>query len=147
MSVGMKKPKKNILVSLWNAEDKVEFLESMALLEKLWYKVYTTKGTGKLFKKHGYKTIGVKKLSEDAKENALTLIESKKIDLVINTPSNKDIKQEENDGYTMRRTAVDKSVSLINNIKVAKLFIESLDYLNEKWELDILSYEEITAES
>ena len=146
MSVGIKKPKKSILVSLWNTEDKVEYLESMGLLEKLWYKVYTTKGTGKLFKKHGYKTTIVEKLSENEKENALTLIESRKIDLVINTPSNTDIKQEENDGYTMRRTAVDKSVSLINNIKVAKLFVESLDYLDKKWKLDILSYEEITSE-
>ncbi len=146
LSVGIKIPKKNILVSLGNTEDKVEFLESLKTLESLWYKIYTTKGTGKLFKKHGYKTHGVDKLSENEKENALTLIESKKIDLVINTPSNTDIAQEENDGYTMRRTAIDKSVSLINNIKVAKLFVESLEYLNKKWELDILSYEEITSE-
>jgi len=144
ISVGIKVPKKTIMVSLGSTEDKIEFLESMEILSELWYKIYATTGTHKLFKKHGYKAKSIPKLSENKKKNALTLLEEKKIDLFINTPSTKDIAEEEHDGYMLRRTAVDAGTSLINNIKVAKLFVESLEYLKEKWGLDILSYSEMT---
>jgi carbamoyl-phosphate synthase large subunit len=110
----------------------------------LGYKVYATTGTHKFFKKHGYKTKEIAKLSENKRKNAVTLLEDKHIELLINTPSTKDIKEEEHDGYMLRRTAVDAGTSLINNIKVAKLFIESLEYMKEKGCLDILSYSEIT---
>lgn len=108
ISVGIKIPKQTILVSLGSIEDKVEFLEAMEILQHLGYKVYATTGTHKLFKKHGYSTKSIPKLSEDKKHNAVTLLESKKIDLFINTPSTKDIAEEEHDGYMLRRTAVDK---------------------------------------
>lgn len=146
ISVGIKIPKKTIMVSLGSTEDKVEFLESMEIFSKLWYKIYATTGTHKFFKKHGYKTHSIPKLSENKKKNAVTLLENKEIDLFINTPSMKDIKEEEEDGYALRRTAVDKWVSLINNIKVAKLFVESLEYLKEKWGLDVKSYNEIVTD-
>jgi len=142
ISVGVKVPQKSILVSLWTSEDKVEFLESIAILEKLWYKIYATKGTQKVFKKHGYKSKHIDKISENSQKNALTLVEDGKIDMVINTLSEEDLK-DISDGYLLRRTAVDKGVSLINNIKVAKLFIESLEYLGNKKTLDIKSYSEI----
>jgi len=142
ISVWVKVPKKSILVSLWTAEDKVEFLESLKILEALGYKVYATKWTQKVFKKHGFKTKHIDKLSENSKKNALSLVEDGKIDLVINSLSEEDHK-DVSDGYLLRRTAVDKWVSLINNTKVAKLFIESLEYLHNKKALDIKSYSEI----
>jgi len=108
ISVGIKIPEKTILVSLGSTEDKVEFLESMKILQNLEYTIYATTGTHKFFKKHGYKTISVQKLSENKKKNAVTLLESKKIHLFFNTPSTKDIAEEEHDGYMLRRTAVDK---------------------------------------
>ena len=142
ISVGVKIPKKSILVSLGSTQDKVEFLESIMILEKLWYKLYATAGTQKIFKKHGYNVKFIDKFSENKHTNALTLIEDKKVDLVINTLSEEDNK-ETSDWYLLRRSAVDKWISLINNIKVAKLFVESLEYLTDKKTLDIKSYSEI----
>jgi len=142
ISVGVKVPKKWVLVSLGTSEDKIEFLESIKILESLWYKIYATAGTYKIFKKHGYWVKYIDKLSENSKKNALTLIEDGKVDLVINSLSQEDFK-ETSDGYLLRRTAVDKWISLINNTKVAKLFIESLEYLHNKKTLDIKSYSEI----
>lgn len=144
ISVGIKIPQKNILVSLGSTEEKVEFIESIHILQKLGYTIYTTTGTHKLFKKHGLQTKSIAKLSENKKHNALHLLEKKKIDLCINTPSTKDIQEEENDGYMLRRTAVDVGTSLINNIKVAKLFVESLEYMKQTGWLHIMSYAEIT---
>ena len=115
----------------------------MEILSKLGYKVYATTGTHKLFKKHWHKTKSIEKLSENKKKNAVTLLEDKQIELFINTTSNKDIEEEERDGYMLRRTAVDAGTSLINNIKVAKLFVEWLEYMNKKGDLDVLSYSEI----
>jgi len=145
ISVGVKVPKKSVLVSLWTSEDKIEFLESLEILTTLGYKVYATSGTHKIFKKHNLKSKHIDKISENNKHNALTLIEDGKIDLVINSLSEEDL-EEVSDGYLLRRTAVDKWVSLINNTKVAKLFIESLEYLNNKKTLDIKSYSEIVGE-
>ena len=95
-------------MSLGGTEAKIEFLESIEILKKLSYKIYTTEGTHKVFKKHGLKTKLIERLDQNGRKNALTLLESGKIDLVINTPSETDVKQEESDGYLLRRTAVDK---------------------------------------
>lgn len=143
ISVGVKIPKKSIMVSLGWAEDKAEFLESMNTLLRLWYKVYTTSWNNTYFEKYGCKTKHVNKLSQSEKNNAMTLMEDGKLDLLINTLTESDEKKELSDGYHLRRSAVDKWLSLINNIKVAKLFVESLEYLHNKKALDIKSYSEI----
>ena len=142
ISVWVHIPWKSILVSLGTSEDKIEFLESLTILESLWYKIYATSGSCKVFKKHGFKIKHIDKLSENKKKNALTLIEEWKVDLVINTLSEAD-REDLSDGYLLRRLAVDSWISLINNIKVAKLFIESIQYLHHKKTLDIKSYSEI----
>ena len=131
ISVGVKIPKKNILMSLGNPEDKVEFIESVKLLQKMEYHVFATTGTYNFFLKHGIKTTMVKKLSEDKKNNVISMLDDKKFDFVINTPDLDDVRQEECDGYLMRRKAVDKGISLISNIKIAKMFVESLYHLNK----------------
>ncbi len=143
ISVWIKIPKKSIMVSLGWAQDKTEFLGSMKILTTLWYTIYTTSGNHKYFKKYWYDTKQINKLSESSKNNALTLMESGKIDLLINSLTESDEKAHIHDGYMLRRSAVDKWVSLINNTKVAKLFIESLEYLKNKGNLDIKSYEEM----
>ncbi len=144
ISVGIKIPKKHILLSLWNPDDKVEFIESVKILKILGYKVYATTGTQKFFEKNGVKVHRVKKLSEDKKDNVITMLDEKKFDFVINTPDVEDIRQEECDGYLMRRKAVDKGISLISNIKIAKMFVESLKHLGGVENMDVNSYHYFT---
>ena len=144
ISVGVKIPKKNILMSLGNPEDKVEFIESVKLLQKMEYHVFATTGTYNFFLKHGIKTTMVKKLSEDKKNNVISMLDDKKFDFVINTPDLDDVRQEECDGYLMRRKAVDKGISLISNIKIAKMFVESLYHLNKWADIEIQSYGDLT---
>jgi hypothetical protein len=69
-------------------------------------------------------------------------MEKNQIDLIVNTSSRIDIKKEETDGYLLRRRAVDQGISLITNIKIAKLFIESISLLKDENGIRTKSYRE-----
>jgi carbamoyl-phosphate synthase large subunit len=68
------------------------------------------------------------------------MLEQKKFDLVINTPSSK-AKFSEQDGYVIRRKAIDYNIPLINNIKIAVLFVNSI-YKYKIEDLEIKSLDE-----
>ena len=75
-----------------------------------------------------------------ASPNALDLIRSDDLDLVINIPKDASEQELTND-YMIRRTAVDHGVPLITNIQLAQRFIHALcEKPLEK--LEIRSWEE-----
>jgi carbamoyl-phosphate synthase large subunit len=125
LSTGFKLPKENILLTLGDLEDKIEFLDSALKLEQMGYKIYSTTNTHQLLKENGIKSKKVYKISEKKSPNILNLLEKKKFDLVINSPSAKQ-KFSEQDGYVIRRKAIDYNIPLINNIKFATLFVNSI---------------------
>lgn len=133
-------PKKNILLTIGDLDEKIEFLESAQKLNKLGYKLYSTTNTHKLLKEHGIKSKHVYKISEKKSPNILNLLEKKKFDLVINTPSHRE-RFSEIDGFTIRRRSIDYNIPLINNIKIAILFVSSI-YKHKLNELEIKSMEE-----
>ncbi len=143
LAVGMKIPEKNILLSLWHIEEKVELIEPVKMLIKLWYTLYGTSGTKAFYEQNGIDIQLVEKASENQDKNILTMIQWKQFDCIINTPCD-DMREEERSGYFIRRTAVDKGISLITNTKVAKAFIESLFYLDKGNKINIFSYKELT---
>lgn len=55
--------------------------------------------------------------------NLLSMHEKKKFDLVINTQSMKNEHKSMRDGYIMRRKAIYYNIPLINNLKIAVLFV------------------------
>ncbi len=142
ISVGIKIPKKGILISLGSEDDKYEFLESVRTLEKLWFPIFATKGTCLFFKKHNIECTVVPKISQDRWNILFGLIETNQVDLIINTSSSIDIRKEETDGYLLRRRCVDQGISLITNIKIAKLFIESIALLKDENGIQTKSYRE-----
>lgn len=125
ISTGFRLPKKNILLTLGEIEDKIEFLESARKLAELGYSIYSTTNTNKLLTDNNIRSYLIYKISEKKNPNILNYLESKKFDLVINTPSLKD-KVSEQDGYVIRRKAIDNNIPLINNIKIAVLFVNSI---------------------
>ncbi|EPR60031.1 carbamoylphosphate synthetase [Toxoplasma gondii GT1] len=58
--------------------------------------------------------------------HALSLIESGKVEMVINVPDSMNHRAATN-GYLMRRTATDCGVPLLTNVKVASMFVEALN--------------------
>lgn len=126
LSTGFKMPKENILVTLGDLEDKIEFLPSAQKLVEMGYKIFATTNTHQLLKEHGIRSRHVYKINEKMMPNILAMMEKKKFDLVINTQSLKHAHIVERDGYIMRRKAIDYNIPLINNLKIAELFVNSI---------------------
>jgi carbamoylphosphate synthase large subunit len=133
---------RNILVS-FGTLGKPAMLESCQRLQRLGYHLFATEGT-KLFLE---KTGGMRDVTEVFKNSSLrepkaaTLIQQRKVDLVINDPETGD-KESETDGYVMRRAAVDFGVSLITNVKCAVLLSLALERVKT---FHVRSIEEYTA--
>jgi carbamoyl-phosphate synthase large subunit len=140
LSTGFRLPEKNILITLGELEDKFEFLESARKLYEMGYKLFATSNTYRMLETNGIKAKQVYKISEKKNPNILKMLEQKKFDLVINTPSN-NVKFSEQDGYVIRRKAIDYNIPLINNIKIAVLFVNSI-YKYKIEELEINSLDE-----
>ena len=138
LSTGFRLPKKNILITLGEIEDKIEFLESARKLDEMGYKIYATTNTYNLLKEEKISAKQIYKISEKKSPNILTYLERRKFDLVINSQTLKD-RVSEQDGYIIRRKAIDYNIPLINNIKIAILFVNSIyKYTIDKLEIKSL---------
>ncbi|MFA7115984.1 MAG: carbamoyl-phosphate synthase (glutamine-hydrolyzing) large subunit [Bacteroidales bacterium] len=124
ISVGQTIPEKNILISSGTAKQKAELLFPCELLAKKDYKLYATKGTYNYLKENDIDCTLVNRPSEKKDPQALSMIHEGKIDLVINIPRNLS-KVELDDGYALRRAAIDFNVPLITNPRLAAAFIIS----------------------
>lgn len=122
LSVGYHIPRKGILISSGPARSKTELLESARQLSLKGYNLFATRGTKEFLNKNGVPAEMVHWPDEDQQPNALDLIRSGIVDLVINIP--KDLSKNElaND-YTIRRNAVDYNIPLITNARLASAFI------------------------
>jgi carbamoyl-phosphate synthase large subunit len=140
LSTGFRLPRKNILLTLGDIEDKFEFIESARSLDEMGYRIYATSNTHKYLIENNIKCTHIFKISERKSPNILSYLEQRRFELVINTPSTKD-KVSEKDGYIIRRKAIDYNIPLINNIKIAVLFVKSLR-TNKMENLEIKSLDE-----
>ncbi|MBN2111758.1 ATP-grasp domain-containing protein, partial [Candidatus Woesearchaeota archaeon] len=125
ISTGMEFPKKSVLVSIGGEENKYELLDSIRKLQQLNFTIYATEHTSKFYEKWGIPTNLLYKIHEDKKPNVKDFLLNKKIDLIISMPKNY-AEIGKGGTYIIRRSAVDFSIPLINNVQVAKLFIESI---------------------
>jgi carbamoyl-phosphate synthase large subunit len=124
-SVGYRFPIRSILVSSGTIESKSELLESTRQLIKLGIKFYATPGTAKFLKSNKIEVEEVEWPSSGRKPNAVDLLKTKKIDLVINIP--KSFQQDElTNDYMVRRTAVDYKIPLITNRQLAMRLAEAI---------------------
>lgn len=117
ISTGFRIPKKSIFLSIGSPEQKAMFLPSMQTLESLGFTLFATEGTAKFFQEEG---ILIQKVSE---EDSLLMVQ--KCDLLINIPRNY-AHERKTIGYKLRRAAIDNNVSLITNLQIAKLVVQSL---------------------
>lgn len=140
LSTGFRLPKKNILLTLGDLADKIEFLESAGMLAELGFSIFATSNTHKMLSDEGIKSQLIYKISEKKNPNILDYLENRKFDLVINTQSTEDFMSEK-DGFIIRRKAIDYNIPLINNIKIAVLFARSV-YNYKIDELEVKSMNE-----
>lgn len=129
LAAGFKLPKKNILVSLGGEENKIKLLPALIELSKLGFKLFGTEHTADFMNAHGIPAERVYKIKSGHTPNVLTLLDSGKLDLIINLATRgmmRDGNGTGTDGFIIRRRAVDLNVSLITNRQLAEGFIMAL---------------------
>ncbi|MBP5211062.1 MAG: carbamoyl phosphate synthase large subunit, partial [Bacteroidales bacterium] len=127
LSVGYTIPSKErgILVSSGAAHSKVDLLDACRMLHDSGYNIYATGGTAEFLKQHGIPST-VLHWPDTGRQPCVTdYISGHKVDLVINIPKNFTARELQN-GFAIRRTAVDHNVPLITNARLASAFIYSL---------------------
>lgn len=124
LSVGYTVPKKNVLISSGPTRSKVELLESARLLVNNGYNLFATDGSAKFFKENGIEVTKLFWPDENTSPNTVDFIKNNKIDLIVNIPKNH-TRKELNNGYQIRRNAVDFNVPLITNAPLARDFIHA----------------------
>lgn len=141
LSVGQRIPEKNILLSTGTAKQKVAMLDAARLLAKKGYNLYATGGTHRFFAENGIPSTLVYWPSETGKEpQALTLLHKKKIDMVVNIPRDLSAGELDN-GYKIRRAAIDLNIPLITNARLASAFINAFCTLSMD-DIQIKSWQE-----
>ncbi len=132
---GIKIPHKgNVLMTVRDA-DKVELIPIAEQCERLGFNLYATGKTEHLLNSYNVATNYVKKIDEGS-PNILDLIESGKIDLVINTPTKG--RKPERDGFRIRRKAVEQSIPCLTSIDTAKAVVDTLKLGKEIGDLEIV---------
>lgn len=125
ISVGTRVPskEKGILLSSGPTKSKIDLLDAARLLQDYGYNIYATSGTAHFLEENGIKVKEVLHWPDsDEKPNVIDYMRSGRIDLAINIPKNNTPRELEN-GYKIRRTAVDFNIPLITNARQASAFI------------------------
>ncbi len=125
LSVGLRIPKKTVLLSTGTAKQKAEMLDAAQQLIDNGYVLYATGGTHKYLTENGIENIEVFWPSDEGKfPQALDMLHEKKIDMVVNIPKNHTVRELDN-GYKIRRAAIDLNIPLITNSRLASAFINA----------------------
>ncbi|MGQ9701491.1 MAG: carbamoyl-phosphate synthase large subunit [bacterium] len=107
-------------------DDKKAILPIVKELKNLGFKIVATQGTAQYLKNHQISAETVYRISEHKSPNALDLMRSGKINLIINTPTMS--YSAKRDGYTMRRLAVELNIPFITAISSAWAEIEAIKF-------------------
>ena len=124
LSVGLRIPEKNILVSSGDAHQKASLLEPCRKLAEKGYQLYATGGSYRYLIENGVSCTQVFWPSEQQQPQALDMIRNKEIDMVVNIPKNL-TSTELSNGYKIRRAAIDFNVPLLTNDRLASAFIHA----------------------
>jgi len=126
LSAGFKVPKQNVYVCIGPLTAKLEFVDSARALIGMGLTVWCSPGTHRFFAERGIKTQLLNKPNSEAKPNSIDFLSQGMIDLVINVRDSQADDGSITDGYLIRRKAVDFSVCLLTDVKLAMLVITAM---------------------
>ncbi|MCC8132563.1 MAG: carbamoyl-phosphate synthase (glutamine-hydrolyzing) large subunit [Tannerellaceae bacterium] len=124
LSVGYRIPEKNILLSTGTPKQKADLLDAARLLYKKEFKLFATGGTHRFLEENGIESTLVYWPSEEGEPQALQMLHDKQIDMVVNIPRNLSARELDN-GYKIRRAAIDLNIPLLTNARLADAFIQA----------------------
>ena len=125
LSVGLRVPKKNVLLSIGSPKQKAQMLDSARQLIAKGFNIYATLGTSHFLTEAGIPNTTVYQPSEEGAPQAIDLMREGVIEFVVSVP--KDIVTDpQNDVcYHVRRAAIDLNVPLLTNARLAAAFINA----------------------
>ena len=124
MAAGFRLPQKNILVSLGGEENKLKLLPALEKLAQLGFRFFGTEHTADFMNAHRIRCKKVYKLHTRKHPNVGDLLVSKDLDLIINIQGL--ALKPTQDGFVIRRRAIDMNIPLITNRQLAEAFIMAL---------------------
>lgn len=147
IAVGNNVPKKNILISSGTPKQKADLIEACQQLVDNGYNILATGGTFRYLRENGIESTRVSWQHEapDGAENVLKVIRERKVDMVINIPKNY-TDQELDNGFQIRRAAIDSNIPLFTNARLASAFINAFCTLPLD-QIQIKSWDEYEAKS
>ncbi len=107
-----------------NDNDKEKILPSAKALDELGFTIYATKGTAKYLIENGVPVATLYKVSENMAPNAMSAMREGKIQMIINTPTQKS--GAIRDGAAMRRLAVELQIPIITTIQGAEMTVGAI---------------------
>ena len=129
----------NVLLTVRDT-DKQEVIAIAQDLEKLGFKLYATGNTAHRLHQNYVATSAVKKIGE-GKPDILDLIQSGKLNLVINTPTRG--RQPKRDGFKIRRKSVEQSIPCLTSLDTARAVIAGLKLDKEERDLEMIDITEV----
>jgi len=108
-----------------NDNDKEKILPSAQKIAEMGFKIYASKGTAAFLRDHGIECVSLYKVSENMSPNAMTLMREGKIQMIINTPSEKS--GAIRDGASMRRLAVELEIPIVTTVKGAEMTVGAIE--------------------
>ncbi len=106
-------------------KDKEEALPLIRSFYNLGFNIESTEGTGEFLRSHGIRTRIKKKISQGSDE-ILESIRKGYVSYVINT-TDLDSNDQQNDGYMIRRAAVENNVTMFTSLDTVRALIEVLE--------------------
>ncbi len=135
LAAGMTLPKPgSTIVATIRSKDHEEFVELAKRLEKLGCRFLATKGTAKALENAGLDVKTVKKISEGV-PNIIDTIRSGVVDLIVDIP--KKANNKNSDGFKIRRTAVESSVTLVTSMDTFTAMVDVMEAKIDEDKLDI----------
>lgn len=138
LAAGNALPTKGRIFISVRREDAEKIAPAAKRLYELGFKILATDGTLEALEKHGIAATLVKKIS-DGSPNILDIMMEHSVDLIINTPTAGKIPYE--DGFYIRRYAVDLGVPYITTITGAEAAVKAIESIS-KGEIAIRSLNE-----
>ena len=121
-------------------KDKEEMLPIAQKFYQKGFEIYATSGTANFLASNGIHANVVEKIWE-GKNSIIDLIQSGKINFVINTPTKG--KESNRDGFKIRRTAVECKIPCFTSLDTVNALYEAIENEIREEELEIVNMVEI----
>ena len=130
-----------VLISV-NNKDKAEVLEVAQGFANNGFSIVASKGTCALLRENGIEAEEIKKLQE-GRPNMHDLILNGEVDIVINTPSGSESKDD--DSY-LRKAAIKKKIPYMTTMAAAKATVNGIESIKKRGNSEVKSLQELHAE-